>query len=169
MPQAQAVVGRHVSRAKAGAAEAGLDQRAAGEQVRRGSDPGQFQADGHAGGIHVQGEVAAAGGAAPEDGRRLVDVVKETAGAAGDDALIGPHAAVPDLLGQMGVGLGEAGPGVGLHPGQDVRGVCLELMDGPGVGGVEGQGDHGLHPAEVDFDVLIIPGPGAGMELLVVL
>ena len=43
VPQAQAVVGRHVSRAEAGAAEAGLDDGAGGQQVRRGADLRQLQ------------------------------------------------------------------------------------------------------------------------------
>ena len=42
-------------------------------------------------------------------------------------------------------------------------------MDGPGVGGMEGQGDHGLYLAQIDGDHLIIVGNLAGMQFLVVL
>ena len=106
---------------------------------------------------------------AADDVRRLGDVVKQTAGAAGDDALVGPDGAVVDLAGELGVGLGEAALGVGLHLGQQLLGIFQELVDGPGVRGVEGQGDHGLHLAQVDGDHLIIVGVLAGMQGLVVL
>ena len=169
VPQGKAVVGGHVARAEAGAAEAGLDDGAALQQFGGGAGLHQLQADRHAGGIHVQGEVAAAAAAAPENVRRLLNVVEQAASAARDDALIGPDAAVVDLVGQLHMGFGIPGLGVGFHLCQDFSGVLLEFMDSPGVGGVEGHGDHGLGLGEVDLNVLIVPGVLAGMQLLEIL
>ena len=144
--QGQAVVGGHVPGAEAGPAEAGLDHGAAFRAGRRCPDPGQLQADRDAGGIYVQGKVSVAAAAAGEDVRGLGDVVEKAACAAGDHALVRPDPAVMDLVREADGGLGEAGLSVCFHRGQDIRRVLLEVMDGPGVGGVEGQGDHRLHP-----------------------
>ena len=165
VPEAQAVVGGHVSRAEAGTAEAGLDDRAALQQVCRGPHFGQLQADGDAGGVHVQGEIAAAAAFLPEDVRRLGDVVEQATGASGDDALVRPDSAAADLLQKVHLGLGPALPGVGLHLRQQVRRVVQKLPDGPGVGGMKGQGDHRLNLGEVEFYVFVIPGKIAGMKL----
>ena len=169
VPQGQTVVGGHVPCAEAGTAEAGFDDGAGGQQVGGGAHLHQLQGHGHGGGVHVEAEGTGAGIVAADDIRRLGDVVKQTAGAAGDDALVGPDGAVVDLAGELGVGLGEAALGVGLHLGQQLLGIFQELVDGPGVGGVEGQGDHGLHPAQVDGDHLIIIGVLARVQGLVVL
>ena len=106
---------------------------------------------------------------AADDVRRLGDVVEQTAGAAGDDALVGPDGAVVDLIGELGIGLGEAALGIGLHLLQQLLGVLQELVDGPGVGGMEGQGDHGLHPGQVDGDHLVVICVLAGMQGLIIL
>ncbi len=108
--------------------------------------------------VHVQSEVTVAAAAAPEDVGRLGNVVEQPAGAAGDDTLIGPDAAVTDFVRELHMGLRIPLLGVRLHSRQDVGGVLQELVDGPGVGGVEGQGDHGLHLGEVDLDVLVVVG-----------
>ena len=169
MPQAQAVVGGHVARAEAGAAEAGLDDGAALQQCRRGAGFCQLQADGHAGGIHVQGEIAVAAAAALQNIGRLADVVEQAAGAPGNDALVGPHAAIVDLIRQIDFCLGVAGLGIGLHLGENVLGVFQKFVDGPGVGGMEGQSNHRLDLRKVNLNVFIIPGVLAGMQLPIVL
>ena len=138
VPQGQTVVGGHVACAEAGAAEAGLDDGAGGQQVSGGAHLHQLQRHGHGGGVHVEAEGAGAGIVAADDIRRLGDVVKQTAGAAGDDALVGPDGAVVDLIGELGIGLGEAALGIGLHLLQQLLRVLQELVDGPGVGGMEG-------------------------------
>ena len=96
--EAETVVGGHVSRAEAGAAEARLYDGSALQQVRRGPGLRQLQADGNAGGVYVQGKVPVAAAAAPEDVRRLGNVVEEAPGAAGDDPLVRPDAAVVNFL-----------------------------------------------------------------------
>ena len=169
VPQAQAVVGGHIACAEAGAAEAGLDNRAGGQQIGRHAVAGQLQRHGHGGGVHVQRKRAVAGAAALENVRRLGDVVKQAAGAAGDDALIRPHAAVVDLVGKVGVGLWEALGGVGLHLGQQLLCVLQKFVDRPRVGGVEGQGDHGLDLAQIDGDHPVVIGHLCRMQGRVVL
>ena len=57
-----------------------------------------------------------------------------------------------DLIGEVGTGFGEALGGVGLHLGQQLLGVVQKFMDGPCIGRVEGQGDHGLHLAQINGD-----------------
>ena len=98
---------------------------------------------GDTGGVYVQSEGTVAGGAAPEDVRRLGNVVEEAAGASGDDTLIRPDAAVTDFVRELHMGLRIPLLGVRLHSRQDVGGILQKLMDGPGIGWVEGQGDHG--------------------------
>ncbi len=165
VPEAQAIVGGHVPRAEAGPAEAGFDDRAALQQVCRGSDFRQLQADGHAGGVHVKGKVPVPAALSPEDVRRLGDVVEEAPGAPGDDPLVRPDAAVVNLLEEVHPGLGVALAGVGLHLRQDVGGIVQELPDGPGVGRVEGQGDHGLDLGEVQLNVFVVVREVSGAKL----
>ena len=62
------------------------------------------------------------------------------------------------------MGLGVTMLGVLFHLGQNLLRVFQELVNGPGVGGVERQGDHGLHRGEIDLDVLVVPGIFAGVE-----
>ena len=167
VPQGKAVVCRHVSCAEARAAEARLQNCAAFQQGGRIAVFGQLQADGNAGGIYVQGEIACAAASAPQDVRRFGDVVKQAAGTARNHALIGPNAAVMDFIGEADVCFGITGLGVGLHLRQNFRRVIQKFPNGPGVGRVEGQRDHRLHFGQVNFNVFVIPGKFAGMQFFV--
>ncbi len=169
VPQGQAVVGGHIPGAKAGAAEAGLDDGAGGKQLGGGADLRQVQRYRHRGGIDVQGETVVAGAAAPQDVGCLGDVVKEPAGTARDDALIGPDAAVSDLVREMGVRLGEAAGRLFLHTAQQRFGVIQKFMDGVGIGGMEGQSDHGVHLVKLQTDHPVVVGRLAGVQGLVIL
>ena len=72
----QAVVGGYISRTEAGAAEAGLDNGPGLQQVRRGAQLHQLQRNRHRGGVHIEAEGPGPGKLAPEDVRRLCDIVK---------------------------------------------------------------------------------------------
>ena len=74
-----------------------------------------------------------------------------------------------DLIGEVGTGFGEALGGVGLHLGQQLLGVVQKLVDGPCIGGVEGQGDHGLHPAQINGDHPVVVSRVSRMQRRVVL
>ena len=67
----------------------------------------------------------------------------------------------------MDVGFGEAGAGVCLYGCENVLRVVQEFPDGIGVGGVEGQGDHGLDLVQGNGDRAVIVSPGARLEGLV--
>ena len=69
---------------------------------------------------------------------------------------------------QVGVRLGEAPPGVGLHALEDLLGVCQKFLNGVGIGGVEGQGDHRLHLVQLNGNVLVIPGNLSRVQGLIV-
>ena len=56
-----------------------------------------------------------------------------------------------------------------LHLPEDVPGILHQLPDGVGLGGVEGQGRHGLHLGEVDGDHAVVVSALLGVERLVFL
>ena len=96
------------------------------------------------------------------------DGVVVAAGAAGDHTLLDMELAIDDLVEQAEVDLIAADAGrLGLDPVQDVLEVLVELVDGEGVGRVEGQRDHGLDLREVDLDAAVVVGDVGGRELAV--
>ena len=167
--EGQAVVGRHIACTEARAAEAGLDDRAGLHQLCRRADAHQLHGNGHGGGIDGEAERTGAGRAAAEDIRRLGDVVEQAAAASGNDALIGPDAAVMQLVGELYMGLGEALLRVGLDLRQKLRRMLLELVNGPGVGRMERKRDHALDLVEVNGDHAVIIGVLSGVQLAEVL
>ena len=158
-----------VPRAEAGAAEGGLHHGAGSHQIRQGAVLHQLHVHGDGGGVHVQGELPGADGLAPQHVGRLGDAGEGAAGAAADDALLHLELAVLHLV-QQGVG----GPALAdllrglLRLPEDVGEVLLQLIDGVGVGGVEGQRNHGLDGGEVDLHAAVVIGHLAGLQLLVI-
>ncbi len=111
----------HVACAEAGAAEAGLDDGAGGQQTSV-STPFLISSrdTGTDAGVDAQRELAVAAVLPRRMSAASEMLSNSAAGAAGDDALIHPDAAVVDLVGEVGVGLGEAAWRVGLHLGQQL-------------------------------------------------
>ena len=135
MPRGKALVARHVARAEAGPAEAGLDRCARAHQGGQVPAFGQRQIHRQARGIHREREAAHA--PAAQDGGRLGHVLVQAARAARDHALIHLEAAVVPLFPQP------------RRIFEDVRRVLQEFLDGIGVRRMIGQGDHGLEPGKV--------------------
>ena len=153
----QPIVGGYIPRAEAGAAEAGLEQCAGGQQGLLDAVFHQLQIDGDGGRIHRQGEIAAAGVVAVQNGGGLGDVVVHTAGTPGDDALIHHQLAVYQLIRQMQARLtAELGGGALLHLPQVVAGIVEQLAERHRLGGVERQGRHRLHAVKVNGDHAVV-------------
>ena len=164
----EAAVGGHVSRPEAGSAEAGADGRPGGHEGRDVTLLGQLQHDGHGAGVAGQPEGVGAYLGVPDDLGGPAQVLVGAAGAAGDHRLVHPELAVHDLVREGGGGLdAQLLPGVRLHLVEQVGHVLFEYPDGIGVGGVEGQGDHGLHLVQLHHDGPVVPGPLAGRQLAV--
>ena len=170
VPDGEAAVGGHIPGAEAGAAEAGADGGPRGHEGGDGPLPGQLHHHGLAGGVAAQPEGVRADGAALQDLRGPQQVLIGAARAAGDDPLVHPELPVHQLV-QQGGGRGlqvQALHGVHLHLVEQIGGVGLELPDGVGVGGVEGQRDHGLHGGQIYLDQSVVPGAVLGGQLPVV-
>ena len=107
---------------------------------------------------------------APQDLGRPDQVLVGAAGAPGDDPLVHLELAIHDLPGEGGCVFGaQLLSRVHVHLVEQIGQVGLELPDGVGIGGVEGQGDHGLHGGEVHLDEGVIVGAlpgGLGLELV---
>ena len=164
----EAVVGGHVAGAEARAAEGGLDDHAGLEEFLGDVVAGRGEV--HRGGLRVAAhrEVVIADVLALEDGRSLGEVVVGTAGAAGDEGLVGDDLAVLDLGHEVHLDLvAEALAGVFLDLLEDAFRIGLELVDRVGVRRVEREGDHALLGAQVDADHAVVVRDLAGLELLV--
>ena len=90
MADGQCPVGGHIACAEAGTAESRAHGGTTGHQFADHAGAHQFHHDGLTAGVHTEGVVAAAAGAALEDGSRLIDAVVQTACTTGDHALVHP-------------------------------------------------------------------------------
>ena len=135
MPRGKPLVARHVARAEAGPAEAGLDRCARAHQGGQVPAFGQRQIHRQARGIHREREAAHA--PAAQDGGRLGHVLVQAARAARNHALIHLEAAVVPLFPQP------------RRIFEDIRRVLQEFLNGVSVRRMIGQGNHGLEPGKV--------------------
>ena len=105
-----------------------------------------------------------------EDGSGLVDAVEQAARAACDDSLIHPEPAVFDLAAQIQLHVRAAHQllDVLLAFVEDVLEVGVQLLDGKGVGGVHGQGDHGPDLGKVHAHHAVVIGQLCRVQGLVV-
>ena len=126
----EAVVGRGIARAEAGAAERGTDDGTGGHEVGDGAVPGEFDVDGLRRRVDGEGELAEAAALAAKGVGRFDDVRVVAARAAGDDALLDDDLAVDDLVGQseLGTSAGDFDRFL-LDLGEDVFRVGLHFVD----------------------------------------
>ena len=144
------IVCGHVSRAEAGAAEAGLEQRAGFEKRLLYAGLYQLEVYRHRGRVYRQGEVSVAGAAVFEYGGGFRDVVVHAAGTACNDALIHGQPAVLYFIGKAELCLAaKLFFGADFHLAQYVAGVCHKLAQSYGFRRVEGQRSHGFHGGKV--------------------
>ena len=160
-------VGGGVARAEAGTAEAFPQDRACGDQVVGTAVAHQLGQGGHGAGVDAEGEGAVAAAAAPQDIGGGADIVKGTARAAGDLALLHPDSAVVELGDDVHLGALDLLVGVLLNQVQDVFGVLLKLVDGVGIGGVHGHGNGGLNGGEVNVHAAVVVSNVRGLDLFV--
>ena len=166
----QCVVGRGITGTEAGAAESGLHDCASLHQGGGGAVLGDGQIDGSGGSVNTHIKVAVADRLILQDGGGLHDVLVHTARAADDNALITGDLAVHDVPAQIHSDLAAQLLVAGLfHLLEDALGIGLQLMDGVGDGGMEGQRDHTLHLAQVDMDNAVVISAVFGLQLLEVL
>ena len=165
----RAVRGR-VTRAEAGTAEGILDDGTGCHEFCRSAVADKGEGLRFAGRVDGKGERAVAGALPVENGGGQHAVFKGAARTAGDDALIRPDAAVMNLGAQLQAfgGLAELLAGLFLHRAQQIVGVADEFRNGPGIAGMEGQGNHGLHGGKVDADQAIVAGGGLELQLRIV-
>ena len=170
MTDGQSAVCGHIACAEAGAAEGGADGSAAGHQLANDAGAHQFHHDGLAAGVNAQSVVAAAAGMTLEDGSSLVDAVVQTACAACNNALIHPQLTVFDLAAQVQLHVLAADQLLHiLFAGvEDVLQVCVQLLNGKGVGGVHGQGDHGTDGRKIHLHHAVIVGKVCRCQLFIV-
>ena len=168
MTEGQSVVGGHVARTEARSAEGGFDHRTRLKQRGAVAVAGQFQRYGNGGGVHGQREISVAAGRTAKNVRRLIDILIDTAGASGNDALIGVDFAVLHLGYQIRIGLGEFRLGFRLDLRENLLGVLDELVDRIRIGGVERQGDHGLHLGQIDLDHGVVIRHLAGLQFFII-
>ena len=169
MPQGESVVCRHIPGTETGTAERGFDYRPGTEQCRGRTGSGQFQRDRHAGGVNRQRKISVSGGFPVQNRRRFLNIVKHSAGATGDNALICPHAPVRQNFGdKVKVAFAEFRPRFFLHRAKQFLCVCVEIADGVSFGGMKGQGNHRLHGGKVNFRHGIIIRHVTGAQFFVV-
>ena len=164
----EAVVGGHVAGAEARAAEGGLDHHAGLEEFLGDVVAGRGEV--HRSGLRVAAhrEVVIADVLALEDGRGLGEVVVSTAGAAGDEGLVGDDLTVLDLGDEVHLDLvAETLAGVFLDLLEDAFRIGLELVDRISVRRMEREGDHALLLGQVDADHAVVVRDLAGLEFLV--
>ena len=153
-------VGRGVARAETGAAEGRLHHSACEHELGGCAVFDERKALRFAGGVHGQIECLIARGFAVQNGGGQSDVFKIAARAASNNALIHPHAAIAHLgahvqaLGRIA----KLAQGFGFHFSQQFGPVLGNFGHGVHVAGVEGQGDHGHNPAQINADKAIIAG-----------
>ena len=163
----QCIVGRGITGTEAGAAECRLHDCTGLHQGGGGAVFGDSQIDGCRGSVNAHIKVAVADGLILQNGGGLHDVLVHTARAAHDDALIAGDLAVHDVAAQIHGDLAAQLLVAGLfHLLEDALGIGLQLMDGVGDGGMEGQRDHTLNLAQVDMDNAVVISAVFGLQLL---
>ena len=156
----QAAVRRNVARAEARPAERRAQHHARRREIRRRAVLHQLDELRLAGGVQAHGERVRADALAAHNVRHGHDVLKRAARAARHDALLDIDLAVPDLVGEPGHGVLFVHHAARFlfHLGQQLLRVLAELADGIGIGGVEGQRDHGLDGAQIHLDKAVVHG-----------
>ena len=152
------VVGRHVACAEARTAERRLDDRAGFQQSFRKAAAREGKADGNAGRVDRKIEIAVSGAFSGKNRRSFADVVKQSAAASGDNALIGINFAVAYFGNKVEFDFAEFFGSRLFHIGKNIGCVFSEFVNGVGVGRVERQGDHRFDFVKFNGDQAVVVG-----------
>ena len=157
MADGKGIVGRNITRAEAGAAEAGLKQRASLQKLLLHAVADELEIHGDGRGIDRKREVTAAHVVAVQNGGGLRDIVVHAARAACNHALIDHQLSVYDLIGQMKLCFAaELLVRPFFYFTQIITGRSDQLTQRHSLRRVEGKRRHGLEFREVDFDAAVI-------------
>ncbi len=164
----QSVVHGRVAGTEAGAAEGSLDDCAGRHEVSHISLSGQIDEDRLRGRIDIERELSVAAASAAQDIGSFNDICIGTARAAGNDTLLHMQLSVFDLVKK-----GILRPAVGnafrfdFDRTENVLKVCIHLIDGEGIAGVERKRDHGLDLTQVDADTAVVVSDIRGIQFAV--
>ena len=143
MADRQIAVCRCVTGAETRAAERCLDHSARRDHIGQFSFFRQIHIDRRAGGINTHCKFIASDAASFEDIRDCAQILKTSAGASGDDALIDQKLTVSDLIGKRERCVRtEADFRRFLYAVQNIREVAVDLFDRKGIARMERHGDH---------------------------
>ena len=166
---AELAIGRGITCAEAGAAEAFAEDAASGNDIGHHAVLDQLQVGGHAVRVSAELELAVAAALAAQDVSHSAQVLISAAGAASHNALIHINAAVGahladkihlDLTAQLLIG-------AGFDLMQQILGVCLQFADGVSIAGMHGQCDHALDLGKIQLDAAIVIGNIGGLQLFI--
>ena len=160
MPDGKGVVGRRISRAEAGSAEAWLHDGTGEGQVCGNAVFHDRQIDRRAGRINGQVEISVSDAFAAQDIGCFRNIFIHAAGASCDNALVAEDLTVlPDAAKKIHCDLAVQGSiAFLLDLPEDAFRILLEFMDGIGFGRMEGQCDHRFHFIQMNGDHTVISG-----------
>ena len=158
VPDRELVVGRAVSRTKAGPAEALPDDRTRRQQIGHDAVAHQFQIRGHGTRVNIQREGAISDIFSSQDAGCGANTVISPAAAAGDLPLLYPDPAVAEFAVQIHPGTLDLLIGLFLHLVQNVRRILLELVDGIYIAGMHGHCNGALYRRHVHIHASVIVG-----------
>ena len=140
---AEGIVGRCVACAEAGTAEGRLHDSAGLHKLCQSAVSGKLHVNRGAGRINTQSKLVTADAAAFQDICCRADIFKTAACTACDDSLIHIEFSVPDFVFQCEVyGSAQGHFRTFFYICKDIVQVPVQLIDGIGVAGMEGHGDH---------------------------
>ena len=152
MADGKRIIRRRIPCAEARTAERGFHDAACLHQRGRSAVFGNCQADGRGRRIHAHIKITVADTLPLQNCGGLHDILKHTAGTAHNDPLVAGNFAVHNIFPQVHCHFAaQLLVARGLDLCENLLRIFLQLMDGVGDGGMEGQGDHALHFAQVDF------------------
>ena len=140
---AEGIVGRCVACAEAGTAEGRLHDSASLHKLCQSAVSGKLHVNRGAGRINTQSKLVTADAAAFQNICCRADIFKTAACTACDDSLIHIEFSVPDFVFQCEVyGSAQGHFRTFFYICKDIVQVPVQLIDGIGVAGMEGHGDH---------------------------
>ncbi len=169
MANGETAVGWHIPCAKTGSAEAAANGCARLGQVCQLTMPRQIQEGRLAGRIYRQAKGHAADAFALQNFGCTHQVLPCAAGTAGNHRLINIELAVFQLLCQRSRRILQLKllHRCRIHLSQQFCSIGLELANGIGIRGMEGQRNHWLHLIQGNLDQIIIPGSLCRIHLLI--
>ena len=167
MTDGEFIVCRRVTGTEAGTAEAFTDDGTGFRDVMQRTVLEQLQVGRHAAGVHAHGERTVARAVAAQDICHGADIVEGAAGAAGNQALFDPDAAVMHLADQINLGTDNLLVCLLLALKENILRILQQFADGDGVARMHGQCNGGLNRGKINVHAAVIVGHIGRLHLLV--